>query len=77
MRPSLWALSCPTRLPLKEGQPQPPALLSVSAPKKDLPTLPYVPAPATAAPDQPAQVERGVAPDSPDYPESTWSPPYT
>ena len=72
MRPYLMGL-----LPLKQGQPRPPALLPISAPKEDLFTLPYVTVPAPAATDQPVQMDRGVYPDSHDYTDSTWSLPYT
>ena len=64
-------------LHLKQGQPLTPALLPLFAPKEDLFTLPYVTAPAPAAPDQPAQVDRGLYPDCHDYPDSVWSPPHT
>lgn len=78
MRPFLLRASLlPALLPLKEGQPQPPALLSLSAPKEDFCTSSCVPASATTTPAQPAQAEGGAVPDSPDSPDSTWSLPHT
>lgn len=78
--PNAWAFPLPTLLPLKAGQHWPPALLLLSAPKKDLCSPPYFPAGALLPLPLPASQGGGrsspwlTLPDSPVFP---WNLPHT